>query len=91
MPKKKLEKKTTPPHSTRILKASDRKRVARGKDMYGYGEQKKKVNFSLTPTAIALISDLAKQLGLSRSETIEQLFRNHSESLVTLFKQDNHQ
>lgn len=73
-------------HSNRNLQGKDKKRVARGGNMYGYGEQKKKLNLTLTPTAIALISDLAEKLDLSRSETIEQLFRNHSKSLVTLFK-----
>ena len=85
MPKKKPDDKVTPPYSTRTLKAGDRKRVARGEDLYGYGEKKEKCNLSLTATAKTLIADLAKEVGLSRSETIEQLFRNHYQALVSLF------
>lgn len=70
----------------RSLRESDRKRVARGQDLYGYGEQKQKINLSLTPTAIANITELAKEAGLSRSETIEQLFRNHYKTLSQVFK-----
>lgn len=70
----------------RSLSSEDKKRVARGNDLYGYGEQKKKINLTLTPTAIAILTDLAKRSQLSRSETIEQLLRNHAEVLVTLLK-----
>ncbi len=88
MPKKKLQKKETPPYSIRTLKESDRKRVARGEDLYGYGEQKKRFNLSLTPTAIANITALAEEVNLSRSETIERLFRikKHHQTLVSMIK-----
>ena len=72
--------------SKRSLSPEDPKRVARGKDLYGYGEQKKKLNLTLTPKAIALLTDLAKQVELSRSEVMEQLLRNHSKALIKLFK-----
>jgi len=79
-------KKPEDSQQKRALGENDPKRVERGKDMYGYGEQKTHLNLTLTPTAIALISDLAKQLGLSRSETIEQLFRNHSKAIKKILK-----
>ena len=87
MSKKKRLSRITPQYSTRILKEGDRKRVARGKDLYGYGEQKQKINLSITPTAIANLTEVAEQAGLSRSETIERLFRKPLESLVSLLEQ----
>ena len=40
-----------------------------------YDEVKKRVNLSLTPTAIAGLDELAQELGLSRSELVEQVGR----------------
>ncbi len=40
-----------------------------------YDEVKKRVNLSLTPTAIAGLDELAKELDLSRSELVEQIGR----------------
>ena len=81
-----MNNKSKTNHPKRALADSDRKRVARGKDLYGYGEQKKKLNLTLTPTAIALLADIASKVELSKSEAVEQLLRNHSKTLVTLFK-----
>ena len=78
-------KKTHEP-SFRILGEDNPKRVARGEDMYGYGEQKKGTTFSLTPTASNKITEVANKVGLSRSEMIEQLFRKHCQALVSLLK-----
>lgn len=72
----------------RILRQSDRKRVSRGEDMYGYGEQKKKLNLSVTPTAIAKLTEVANEVSLSRSEVIEQLFRNHPQALISMLQED---
>lgn len=85
MPKKKPSDKVIPSYSTRTLKTNDRKRVAKGEDLYGYGEKKEKCNLSLTVTAKNLMAELAKEVNLSRSEAIEQLFRNHYKALVSLF------
>ncbi len=68
----------------RVLDEDDPKRVARGEDMYGYGEQKKRFNFTLTPTAIAILDRVAKANGLSKSEYLERWLRNEvSETLDT--------
>ena len=40
-----------------------------------YDEVKKRVNLTLTPTAIAGLDELAKELHLSRSELVEQIAR----------------
>jgi len=40
-----------------------------------YGEMKKRVNFTLTPTGIAQLEGLAVQRQLSKSEFIEQVAR----------------
>jgi hypothetical protein len=40
-----------------------------------YGEMKKRVNFTLTPTGINQLGDLADQRQLSKSELIEQIAR----------------
>lgn len=40
-----------------------------------YSEMKKRVNFTLTPTGIARLEDLAAQKQLSKSEFIEQVAR----------------
>ena len=40
-----------------------------------YDEMKKRVNFTLTPTGIAQLENLAIQMGLSKSEFIEQVAR----------------
>lgn len=60
----------------RALSKDDSKRVGKGKDMYGYGEQKKPLNLSLTPTAIDILDKIAKGNCLSKSELIEQWVRN---------------
>lgn len=41
-----------------------------------YDEAKEPRNFSLTPTASALIDKKAKEMGISRSELIEKFARN---------------
>ena len=87
MAKNPKNKKESLPRLDRSLKESDRKRVARGQDLYGYGEQKQKINLSITPKAIAKLTEVAEQAGLSRSETIERLFRRKPlKSLVSLVK-----
>ncbi len=48
-----------------------------------YDEVKKRVNLSLTPTAIAGLDELAQELDLSRSEFVEQVGRG----LIPLAKQ----
>ncbi len=40
-----------------------------------YDEMKERVNFTLTPTGIARLGDLAAQRQLSKSELIEQVAR----------------
>ncbi|HEY9697669.1 MAG TPA: CopG family transcriptional regulator [Trichocoleus sp.] len=40
-----------------------------------YSEMKKRVNFTLTPTGLARLEDLAFQRQLSKSEFIEQVVR----------------
>ena len=40
-----------------------------------YGEMKKRVNFTLTPTGIARLDGLASQMQLSKSELVEQVAR----------------
>ncbi len=40
-----------------------------------YGEMKKRVNFTLTPTGVTRLEDLATQRQLSKSELIEQVAR----------------
>ncbi len=68
----------------RSLDKNDPKRVARGQDMYGYGEQKQRCNLTLTPTAIAILDRVAKANGLSKSEYLERWLRNEvSDSLDT--------
>ena len=59
----------------RVLQKDDPKRVARGEDMYGYGEQKRPCNFSLTPTAMNILDQAARLKNLSKSEYIEQWLR----------------
>ena len=60
----------------RVLKDKDAKRVSKGEDMYGYGEQKKPLNLSLTPTAIEKISKVADKQELSKSELVERWARD---------------
>ena len=56
MPKKSQEKKITS-SGKRVLAES----VARGEDMYGYGEQKRPLNLSLTPKAIDILNKVANR------------------------------
>lgn len=74
MPKHKQSRSATN-SGKRVLGEFDSKRVARGEDMYGYGEQKKPLNLSLTPTAIELLNFAADKQSLSKSEFVEQLIR----------------
>lgn len=53
------------------------KRV-RGVSVNPWGEVKKRFNISLTPSAIAVADELAKERGCSRSELIEELLRSLS-------------
>jgi hypothetical protein len=46
-----------------------------------YGELKKNVKMTLTPTAIALLDAKAQSLGISRSEVIEQYARSLMEKV----------
>ena len=52
------------------------RRVAKGKSKYGYSEQKKPLNLTLTPTAIDLLTKAADSRSLSKSELVEQWIRN---------------
>ncbi len=52
------------------------KKVSRGEDMYGYGEQKKQIGIALTDTAKKILSRASKEAGLPRSEFLERLLRN---------------
>ena len=72
--------KSTSSIGKRVLKKTDTKRVAKGKDLYGYGEQKKRLNLTLTPTAIEILSIAANKQSLSKSEFIEQWIRNELSS-----------
>ena len=62
--------------SKRALDENSPKKVSRGEDMYGYGEQKERANYSLTPTARDKIKQLSKHLDISESETIERIGRS---------------
>ena len=59
----------------RVLRENDPKRVSKGEDMYGYGEQKKPCNLSLTPSAIDILEQAAIASQLSKSEFVEQWIR----------------
>ena len=74
MPKR---SKTKLSHSKRFrtLQENDPKKVARGEDMYGYGEQKQPCNLSLTSTAKKILLEAAQKNKLSQSEFIEQWLR----------------
>jgi hypothetical protein len=55
-----------------------------------YGEVKKDINLTLTPTAIEALAKKAKELGLSRSELVEKFARgessiNHNEETNQFF------
>lgn len=56
-----------------------------------YGEMKKRVNFTLTPTGIAQLEGLAIQRQLSKSEFIEQVARGeistHPDALTSMDKE----
>lgn len=60
----------------RVLDKLTSKRAAKGKSLYGYGEQKRALNLSLTPTAIEILNRVASEQSLSKSELIEQWARN---------------
>ena len=80
MAKKPKEKKLAS-SGKRVLTETDSKRVARGKDMYGYGEQKRPLNLSLTPKAIDILNKVANRRQLSKSELVEKWAR---EDLIVL-------
>ena len=67
----------------RVLKENDPKRVSKGEDMYGYGEQKKPCNLSLTPSAIDILERAAIADRLSKSEFIEQWLRTEVAKTIT--------
>lgn len=46
-----------------------------------YGETKKAINLSLTPTAISYLEAEAARQGISKSEVVEQFARNQLSSL----------
>ncbi len=47
----------------------------RGVPVNKYGELKKKITVNLTPTAIAILDELSKKEGISRSEIVELFLR----------------
>ncbi len=67
----------------RVLRENDPKRVSKGEDMYGYGEQKKPCNLSLTPSAIDILERAAIADRLSKSEFIEQWLRTEVAKTIT--------
>ena len=73
---KKSHKKNLEGTNHRALKKNDLKRVSRGQDMYGHGEQKEPINLSLTPTAQSILTRVAKKHELSRSEYVERYLRS---------------
>lgn len=75
MPKKNKNNSNSS-HTKRVLNEDDSKRVGKGEDMYGYGEQKKPLNLSLTPTTIDILNKVANRECLSKSELIEQWARD---------------
>lgn len=61
--------------SKRVLGENDPKRVAKGESMYGYNEQKKTLNLTLTQTAKDILKEASSKANLSRSEFIERMLR----------------
>ena len=60
----------------------------RGKSAFRKGEPtKESLNLKLSRIAKAELQEISKSLSISRSEVIEQLLRNHSESLLLLLQQ----
>ena len=74
----------------KILKG---KKAVKGQSMTEYGEIKNRVQFSLTPTVIATLDEIANLLGVSRSDVLEQLGRSPQNEILDLLqrsKQNNH-
>ena len=74
--KKKSKTELSESKGFRVLEEGEPKRVSRGEDMYGYGEQKKPLTLSMTGTAKNILSKAAKRKNLSRSEFTERWLRN---------------
>ena len=70
--------KVTATATKRALGENQPKLVKRGEDMYGYGEQKKTCNLTLTPTVKDKLCAIANELGISRSEVVERWVRNEN-------------
>ena len=77
---KKRSKPTKPKSSKskgfRTLGGDEPRKVSRGEDMYGYGEQKKRRSFALTDTVDDFILKASRKAGLSKSEFLERWVRN---------------
>lgn len=74
--KKRSRTKTSKSKGFRVLEENEPKRVPRGEDMYGYGEQKKQMCIALTDTAKGILLEVSEEAGLSQSEFLERLLRN---------------
>lgn len=66
----------------RVLGENEPKRVSRGEDMYGYGEQKKQMCINLTDTAKKILSEASQKNKLSQSEFIEQWLRKEVSQIL---------
>jgi len=69
--KKKNQKRE--PHQRKV--SCKGRKSMRGQADNPYGERKKQVNFSLTPTAHANLTTFAQKAGLSATEVLERLLR----------------
>lgn len=76
----KVRKRTNPksPKSKgfRLLDVNEPRKVSRGEDMYGYGEQKERIGIAITKTAKEILSRAAEKAELPRSEFLERLLRS---------------
>ena len=85
MPRKKSLKKSQSV-SRRTLGSTDLKLVKRGEDMYGYGEQKKACNLSLTQASKNKLTELANKQKVSRSELVERWLRQDDPLASTTYE-----
>lgn len=81
MEKPSKKKQRTNPKSSkskgfRLLAEDEPRKVRRGEDMYGYGEQKERIGIAITKTAKEILARAAEKAELPRSEFLERLLRS---------------
>jgi len=65
------------------------KKCKRGTSAFREGEaSKESINLKLSRLAKDQLQDMSDRLAISRSEVIEQLLRNHSNSLILLLEEN---